>query len=325
MNASAFLSELRRRDIQVWAVGGQLHCAAKAGAMTPELREQLRQRKSEILEVLASAQALATQERAVVPLQAQGSRTPVFGVPGHNGDVFCYRGLAQCLGESQPFFGLQPPGADGRDDPLERVEEIAAYFAEQIRDFYPQGRYIIAGYCAGGTIAFELAQQLARAGAEVRLLALFGSPFPAYFRLGSQLKMRAAQEGARIGGLARDLAARSPAAWPEYLRERLRLRRERLDALAAAAQDPVLAQRARIERATLNAVRAYEPGEYRGRVALLLPSRQWHLAVGWRTVAPLAREFHGPDGCGSPEMLREPYVPALAQLFTRAVQPWKMP
>lgn len=325
MNASAFLSELRRRDIQVWAVGGQLHCAAKAGAMTPELREQLRQRKSEILEVLASAQALATQERAVVPLQAQGSRTPVFGVPGHNGDVFCYRGLAQCLGETQPFFGLQPPGADGRDDPLERVEEIAAYFAEQIRDFYPQGRYIIAGYCAGGTIAFELAQQLARAGAEVRLLALFGSPFPAYFRLGSQLKLRAAQEGARIGGFARDLAMRSPAGWPEYLRERLRLRRERLDALAAAAQDPVLAQRARIERATLNAVRAYEPGEYRGRVALLLPSRQWHLAAGWRAVAPLAREFHGPDGCGSPEMLREPYVPALAQLFTSAVQPWKMP
>ena len=325
MNASAFLSELRRRDIQVWAVGGQLHCAAKAGALTPELREELRQRKSEILQVLASAQALASQERAVVPLQPHGSRTPVFGVPGHNGDVFCYRMLAQCLGEAQPFFGLQPPGADGREDPLERVEDIAAYFADQVRDFYPQGRYIIAGYCAGGTIAFELAQQLARAGAEVRLLALFGSPFPAYFRLSSQLKLRFSQEGARIGGFARDLAARSPAAWPDYLKGRLRTRRQRLDAQEAAAQDPVLAQRARIERATLNAVRAYEPQAYRGRVALLLPSRQWQLAADWRKVAPLAREFHGPDGCGSPEMLREPYAPALAELFTRAVQPWKMP
>jgi thioesterase domain-containing protein len=233
--------------------------------------------------------------------------------------------LAQCLGEAQPFFGLQPPGADGREDPLERVEDIAAYFADQVRDFYPQGRYIIAGYCAGGTIAFELAQQLACAGAEVRLLALFGSPFPAYFRLSSQLKLRFSQEGARIGGFARDLAARSPAAWPDYLKGRLRTRRQRLDAQEAAAQDPVLAQRARIERATLNAVRAYEPQAYRGRVALLLPSRQWQLAADWRKVAPLAREFHGPDGCGSPEMLREPYAPALAELFTRAVQPWKMP
>ena len=39
MNAAAFLSELRRRDIQVVAVGGQLHCTAKAGALTAELRE----------------------------------------------------------------------------------------------------------------------------------------------------------------------------------------------------------------------------------------------------------------------------------------------
>ena len=145
MNAAAFLSELRRRDIEVRAVGGQLHCTAKSGALTPELREQLRQWKNEILKMLVSAQALATQERAIVPLQASGTRAPVFAVPGHNGDVFCYRALAQRLGEDQPFFGLQPPGVDGQEPPLERVEALAAGFARQIRAFRPDGPYVIAG------------------------------------------------------------------------------------------------------------------------------------------------------------------------------------
>ena len=179
MSAAEFLSELRSRDIRVWSLGGELRCNARAGALTPELRDQLRERKSEILEFLASAQALAGQQRAIVPLQRHGERTAIFGVPGHNGDVFCYRALAQALGDDQPFFGLQPPGLDREAEPLTRVEDIAAYFAAQIRAFQPQGPYIIAGFCAGGTVAFELAQQLQRV-ATVRFIALFGTPYPAY-------------------------------------------------------------------------------------------------------------------------------------------------
>src|SRR5205823_4933449 len=88
------------------------------------------------------------------PLERRGTRTPVFAVAGHNGDVFCYRALAQQLGDDQPFFGLEPPGLDGRSEPLRRVEDLAAYFAEQMRAFQPGGPYILAGFCAGGTVAF---------------------------------------------------------------------------------------------------------------------------------------------------------------------------
>ena len=317
MNAAAFLSELRRRDIEVRAERGQLLCSAKAGALTPELREQLRRWKSDILDMLASAQALAAQERAIVPLQASGTRTPIFGVPGHNGDVFCYRALAQRLGEDQPFYGLQPPGADGQDAPLERVEELAAGFAQQIRAFRPEGPYLIAGYCAGGTVAHELAQQLASDGARVSLLALFGAPHPSYFRLPAQLREHLADRLEMILELGR----RSPAECRRYLAERLRLRRERLRARAAAAKDPLLIQRGKVERATLVAVRAYSPRPYAGRVAFFLPSREWDPARRWRSVAPGAEEYFGPDGCGSEDMLREPNAGAFAQLFTEAI--WK--
>ena len=315
MNAATFLSELRRRDIQVWAVGGQLHCAAKAGALTPELREALHRHKSDILKVLAGARALAAQERAIVPLQPHGTQVPVFGVPGHNGDVFCYRALAHYLGGAQPFYGLQPPGLDGLEPPLTRVEDLATFFAGQIRAFRPRGPCVIAGYCAGGTVAFELAQQLVRSGAEVRLLALFGSPYPACFTIRSQLRQRAGLEAARIATLTRELVTRSPGAFRRYLADRLRRRRERLASRQAAAADPTLSLRANVERSTLDAVRAYTPGSYRGRMALVLPSRHWVEARRWRGVASVVEEHYGPDGCSSRDMLREPNAAAIATVF----------
>jgi thioesterase domain-containing protein len=324
VNAAAFLAELRRRDIQVSAAGGELRCNAPAGALTPELRDELRRRKNEILEFLASAQALAGQQRAIVPLQANGERTAVFGVPGHNGDVFCYRALAQSLGDEQPFFGLQPPGADGLGTPLIAVEDIAAYFAAQIRAFRPQGPYIIAGYCAGGTVAFELAQQLLRGGAAISFLALFGSPHPSYFRLPTQLSQRLAHQVERIGSLARELAPQSWEGRCRYLAEKLRQRKARRGAEQARALDPVLLRRAKVEQATLSAVRRYTPCHFAGRINLFLPGRQsLHSGIAmlrWRSLAQRTGEYFGPDACDGYDMLREPYAPAFAQLFRDAAK-----
>src|SRR6202012_1387927 len=72
------------------------------------------------------------------------------------------------------------PGLDG-SAPLASVEELARFEIEQIRAYRPKGPYLIAGHCAGGTLAFEVAQQLTAAGHEVGLLALIGSPFPTRF------------------------------------------------------------------------------------------------------------------------------------------------
>ncbi len=43
----------------------------------------------------------------------------------------------------------------------------------EIRGVQPHGPYLLGGYCLGGTIAYEAAQQLHAAGEEVALLALF--------------------------------------------------------------------------------------------------------------------------------------------------------
>ncbi len=319
MNVAALLSELRSRDIRVWAAGGELRCNARAGALTPELRAQLQQHKKEILDFLASVETLGGQQQAIVPLQRNGTRAPVFGVPGHNGDIFCYRALAQALGEDQPFFGLQPPGLDGASEPLTRVADLAAYFAAQIRAFRPQGPYVIAGYCAGGTVAFELAQQLERAGAPIRFLALFGSPYPAYFRWPTQLCYGLQQQLQRIGEHARALRALPPEGRRRYVAEELHRRRARHQAERARAQDPVLKLRAKVEQATLKAVRRYAPGHFSGQLHLFLAGPRWQRsgvgALRWGSVAPRLEAHFGPEGSEGHDMLREPYAGAFAKLF----------
>jgi len=315
----ALLQELRSRDIRVWAEGDQLRCTAPTGVLTPELREQLRERKTDIVEFLRSAESLARQQRGIVPLQPRGSRAPVFGVPGHNGDVFCYRFLAQQLGEDQPFFGLQPPGATGQGELLTRVEDLAAYFATQIRAYRPNDAYVITGYCAGGTIAFELARQLLQQGATIRFVALFTSPYSTAFRRLPQLSQRLANYAERVRTHARALAPLSNRERRLYIRDRLRENKARDDAQSQTPPDPVQVQRAKVEAATVAAIRRYTPRYFDGRLRLFLPNKEW-LRPGspmlrWQDVARETKRYVGPDGCIGDHMLLEQYVARIADLF----------
>ena len=323
MIVRAFLDDLRSRNIQIWVDGEQLRCAAPPGVLTPALRDQLLRDKGAIVQFLRSAEALARQERAIVPLQPGGRGVPVFAVPGHNGNVFSFRFLAQQLGEDQPFFGLQPPGVDGECEPLTRVEELADYFAARILAFRPEGPYIIAGHCAGGAIAFEVARQLERRGAAINLLALFSSPYPTWFRRGAQLLERLSHRAEWFRHHVRTLASLSNRERQHYiaakLAERRRQRRVRREAPADGAPDPLLIRRAKVEAATLTALRRFIPDHFNGRVALFFPNREWrrrgNSMLRWREVADVREEHCGPDGCGGDVMLHEPHVRVIAEQF----------
>ena len=320
MSVAAFLVELRGRDIQISAEGDQLRCTAPAGVLTPELREQLRHRKNEILVFLRAADRASRQPRAIVPLQARGARAPLFAVGGHNGDVFCYRALAQHLGDDQPFFGLQPPGVDGRDAPLTSVEELAEYFAAQIREFTPRLSCIVAGYCAGGAIAFELARQLMRQGTAIGFVALFAGRHPTWFRPLSQRRHHVLDMLARVRVHSRSLASLSNVERRSYVADRLRriLAPGAVDA-SDTAPDSILIARARVQEATMIGIRRYRPGYFDGRLSLFLPNRNWlRSSTGvtrWRPLASNVQAYTGPDDCPAEEMLIDPHVGRIAELF----------
>ena len=108
----------------------------------------------------------------LVTIQDSGSRPPFFCVHGAGGNVLIYRELSQNLGSDQPFYGLQSQGLDGANPPLTKIEDMAALYKKAIRRRQPHGPYLLGGYCGGGLIAFEIAQQLRSEGEEIALLAL---------------------------------------------------------------------------------------------------------------------------------------------------------
>jgi phthiocerol/phenolphthiocerol synthesis type-I polyketide synthase E len=110
---------------------------------------------------------------SLVAIQPKGTRPPFFCMHGAGGNVLIYRELSKHLGEDQPFYGLQSQGLDGTTAPLATIEEMASVYVKEIRQFRPRGPYYLGGYCSGGTIAYEVAQQLRSRGEEVRLLAMF--------------------------------------------------------------------------------------------------------------------------------------------------------
>ena len=114
----------------------------------------------------------------LICMRAEGGRTPFFCVHALLGSTFHYFALANLLDEDQPFYALQAPGLDGAQAALTRIGDFASCYIELIRQVQPKGPYKIGGYSFGGLVAFEIAQQLARAGEEVSRLIIFGTDVP---------------------------------------------------------------------------------------------------------------------------------------------------
>jgi thioesterase domain-containing protein/acyl carrier protein len=256
---------------------------------------------------------LTEQQRAIVPLEAGGTRTPIFALGGHNGDVFAFRALAQHLGPDQPFFGLQPPGLAGGSEPLTSVEDMARHFAEQIRSFRPSGPITVAGYCAGGTIAFELARALAVSGAYVTNIILFGAPYyPSYRHPVTWQIAQARDYTSRVGMHARALRTLPAVERAPYIAERTR----RLLVPREQVLDPDVIRRSVVEGATMAAVRRYSPARFDGHIDIMIPSeswtRSWAHPLHWMRHAASSTVFVGPDECTKDTMLLPENVAVIA-------------
>ncbi|MGI8637523.1 MAG: thioesterase domain-containing protein, partial [Segetibacter sp.] len=116
----------------------------------------------------------------LVPIQAGGSKPPLFCVHGGWGHVLFYQGLADQLGSDQPLYGLQVRGLNGIDKPFYKLEDMAAHYVQEIRQVQPTGPYQLAGYCYGAIVAFEMANQFIQNNEEVALLVNFNGPSPGY-------------------------------------------------------------------------------------------------------------------------------------------------
>jgi len=114
------------------------------------------------------------KDSVVVALRTGGTLCPVFAVPGVFGNVVGFADLARELGSDQPFYGLQSVGLDGKEGPLETIEEMAQLYINEIRSVQARGPYTLIGACFGATVVYEIACQLLNDGEAIAFLGLLG-------------------------------------------------------------------------------------------------------------------------------------------------------
>ena len=120
---------------------------------------------------------MADLER-VVPLSPGGTATPLFCVHAGSGSAYSYLGLARLLGADRPVYGIEAPGFDNDRAPIRSVPALSAEYADVLREFRPDGDFLLLGWSVGGSIAFDLAQRLTAAGSRVRRLVLIDTSVP---------------------------------------------------------------------------------------------------------------------------------------------------
>ncbi|HEY9709604.1 MAG TPA: thioesterase domain-containing protein, partial [Oculatellaceae cyanobacterium] len=128
---------------------------------------------------LESATNLLNQSGSPLPrsslivIQPKGSKPPLFCIHVLGRGLKFYRPLAHHLGLEQPLYGLAAQIMDRKYAPPNRVEDLAAHYIKEMQILQPNGPYFLAGVSFGGSVAFEMAQQLVAQGQKVALLALF--------------------------------------------------------------------------------------------------------------------------------------------------------
>ncbi len=297
--------------------------------------------------------ALDPPQDLVVTLQPNGHEEPLFLIHAGAGYVFFYRAFAARLGTDRPVYAIR--AATHRDTGRRRfdhevsVEALAASYIAEIKAIQPHGPYHLGGACFGGVVAFEMAQQLRRAGdvvgSPVLLFDAFIGKIDEGWRDYAVRALRSAAE--RIGAdpsvsateLMRVLATRAVTrpgdvlplvpltARSLYRRARAKLRRLQVPAELSEPAPPDVTggidhEQLRTMRefldASLRLVSAYEPQPYPGSAVLLKANGGLDPEPLWRPWVADGLEVHLSPGSHL-DMMEEPWVEHTAKIVRDAL------
>lgn len=120
-------------------------------------------------------QPIAPPVPSLVQLKPGSKEPPVFIAHGLGGSVIDFYQVVKHIDTELPIHGMQAKGIDGIEEPLDRIEDMAAYSLDAVRQLQPHGPYLLIGFSLGGLVALEMAQQLTAQGEKIGLLAMLDS------------------------------------------------------------------------------------------------------------------------------------------------------
>ena len=126
----------------------------------------------------------------LLQLKAGTAGAPIFLAHGLAGTAMDFYQLVKYVQTQRPIYGMQAKGTDGVEEPFERVEDLAQYHLDAIKEIQPHGPYYLIGYSLGGLVTLEMAQRLAAQGEKVALLAMLETyPHPRFLSLGQRVRL----------------------------------------------------------------------------------------------------------------------------------------
>ncbi|XP_055297444.1 uncharacterized protein LOC129565992 [Sitodiplosis mosellana] len=93
-----------------------------------------------------------------IPVRQSGNQTPIFMLPSGDGDIAYAFELAHRIDERFPVYMLPWPSPDKKQP--SSMEEMATRMVDLIKNVQPNGPCAIIGYCTGGILGYEIANQL---------------------------------------------------------------------------------------------------------------------------------------------------------------------
>jgi thioesterase domain-containing protein len=217
--------------------------------------------------------------------------------------------------------------------PLETVDEMADAYLAVIRAAFPRGPYVLAGWSAGGTVAYEIARRLRGAGEEVQGVILLDTHAPKTdWRERSpdevDLYRHYTHDLAGIGG--DDLAELDAILRPLSSEDRLAALVDWIGRSELPVHEATLAQIGRSVRVfatTMRAVNEHALRDYDGSVLLVeaadgIPGRappEGGIAAGWRPHVRGRLEVRTVSGTHG-TLVSEPFVAQVAREMARVLE-----
>ena len=270
----------------------------------------------------------------VVQIRGEGSKSPLFLAHGAGGGMLWgYANLAKYLEVERPVYAFNSREGDGLDE-FTTIEEMAAHYIREMRAVQPRGPYHLGGYCFGGLVAYEMAQQLVARGESVALLALMNatppnSSFeqvrltPAWVAQFAENSWHWFRHFLRWGsGHRRQFLARKVRVWRKRLLSRgAKARRDEIDAEDYVDLSDYSPQRRRLWHVHLRAAARYTPRPYPGMVTVLRTELHPFLCsfdstFGWAEYAQGGVTVKVVTGAHE-SILNEPHVQAVAAELNR--------